>query len=356
MHNKGQITVFIIVGILVLAVMAGILFFIKSFGQEKIQSQGSSDIFNIGISVQKFVEHCVWKTAQEALDTIGEQGGYYTLPGVYNSAFQLPYYYYDTTTFLPDKTQVEQELSKYIDVMLPVCVDGFQSFIEQGYSIEYSIDEKSIDSTTALSLNSARFLVIFPLKVSRDAIVQEMSVFEVVIPTRFGTLLDVSKEIVLDAAAFPVLNLGKMHDLGNEHNLFIGVSNIENEAFFTLVDAKALGTQDIFDLNFIVQYKPNAPTQSAQSPIDAVLDQTKRFRLDPIPTLYASVGEKITHQITTPESKGTVTFVPLTNGGEIALDGQFSFVSQTAGEYTTTYVAEDESGTRDIGTITVVVE
>jgi len=94
MFKKGQVTVFIIVGVLIAAIFLA-LFITKQDAAKKLQEKTSiGPILLSDDALQNYIQSCIEKTAQDALLFIGEHGGYYELPPLSNSTFQLPYFFY----------------------------------------------------------------------------------------------------------------------------------------------------------------------------------------------------------------------------------------------------------------------
>ena len=89
--KKGQITIFIIAGVIVL-LLAGIIFFIGP----QLQSEDISDVPLEAQPLKLFVEECLSSTAIEGIRLAGIQGGYVDIP---EFALETDYstiaYYYD---------------------------------------------------------------------------------------------------------------------------------------------------------------------------------------------------------------------------------------------------------------------
>ncbi|MFH2028057.1 MAG: hypothetical protein ABIJ08_02885 [Nanoarchaeota archaeon] len=132
MKRKSQITVFIILG---MVLVLGLSYFIfireKSFQEvEKIDPEL--------LPVQSFIEACMTNVGREALNILGENGGYvYILPEIANnpqSYLQInpeqkyPYWWYDGTQRVPPLDFMEDQLMTYMNENLPTCLSGFEAF------------------------------------------------------------------------------------------------------------------------------------------------------------------------------------------------------------------------------------
>lgn len=251
--KRGQITIFIVVGIFILFVVAGFLFMKSSFERSEIEIKEEKMIESVqlGGNIQNFIESCIWKTGEKALELIGEQGGYYDLPEVYDPEFNLPYYYLSNEDLSPNKIKVEEELAKYMDENLPLCFNNFTSFKEIGYQIK----QEEMKNEVLIKDKIVLFKVHFNLEAEKGIFRKEWSFFEISISSRLKTILETNNQIILGIQKRPTsINLGKIYDLGNENNLLIEFSNLEDDVYFMVVDGESLSKQETYDFNFVVRY------------------------------------------------------------------------------------------------------
>ena len=86
--RKGQVTVFIIIGIVLLFVSAGIILITKKVTVEDITAEGQATVSSVPQvfqPIQSFTNDCLSKIVKEAVILIGEQGGYMDTKGKYNT-------------------------------------------------------------------------------------------------------------------------------------------------------------------------------------------------------------------------------------------------------------------------------
>ena len=132
MQKRGQVTVFIIVGIVVLATVLGILILNSSISKKTAGNQLEQIRDPLTTPVYTYIQFCIYQTGKDAAIYVGEHGGYYELPVIADLKFYLPYYFYEEQNKMPSKVIVEQELSKYIVHELPFCLKNFELFQELG--------------------------------------------------------------------------------------------------------------------------------------------------------------------------------------------------------------------------------
>jgi len=146
MLKRGQVTIFIVVGLIIFSVFAGITLLLK---QTTLSSLPTEKVPAEVAPVKSFVENCLEKTAHEGLYLLGQQGGYYELeqespelfyfnlfPIIYaenNSRLEpvlRPYYFSEQGKNFPSLQKIESELSKYLQENLPFCLNQFNDFKE----------------------------------------------------------------------------------------------------------------------------------------------------------------------------------------------------------------------------------
>ena len=128
MTKRGQITVFMIVGIFILLIIALTLFFTRSFVEEE-QDQELSQSAPIETSALKmFVESCLTKTSYDAIYYNYINGGFY-LPQFITlyKQWSVPYYYHLGYNFQPIEEQVEDGLSLYVQNNILDCLNDFNA-------------------------------------------------------------------------------------------------------------------------------------------------------------------------------------------------------------------------------------
>lgn len=137
MKKRGQITIFVFVGIIIV-VIAIFLLMINSGKREITLNEETLKKGEFGAEYQetaKAIYRCVESTSDNALIIIGLQGGY-LYPEKYEDRdlYFLSYHYYEGRSYTPNKTVVESELADYVSSYLGYC---FEKLKRNGLNIEY---------------------------------------------------------------------------------------------------------------------------------------------------------------------------------------------------------------------------
>ena len=205
--KRGQVTIFIIVGIIILFVTAGILFLVKDTktqGLEDAAELSSADVPQTFVPFKVFTEQCIRGVAQKGLVILGEHGGYIypDLVGKYNpldptesdgvllTSVAVPYWHFNSernsanvVTYDSHKPalhksedevlSVESQLERYMDENIDACLRGYEGFSEQGFVVEQGVrdvDVKVGDGRVIFTMEQ-------PLRISRGDVSGDLSVF-----------------------------------------------------------------------------------------------------------------------------------------------------------------------------------
>lgn len=166
--KKSQITIFIIFAV-VLLIALSFIFYITSIGKKTaFKPEEQQNIISVKDSANFFTQSCLKQTLKEALDRLGENGGYIyrnsNLKIQYTEDHMFTFLYIDRTNFLPDSAAVEQDIEKYIGEKIRYCVDDFANYEKQGWNVEIP----EIKSKVVIAESDVAASLDFPVKFSRD--------------------------------------------------------------------------------------------------------------------------------------------------------------------------------------------
>lgn len=170
-QNRGQVTIFIIIAIVILAAVA--LYFV--FG-------GSFQSVNVPASLQPVYNNflnCVQQDTTTGINIIESQGGYITPPEFKQGSQEMPfssqlnflgnpvpYWYYVSGNGIPEeqvpsKSEMESQLSNFIENKINEC--DFSDYYSQGFDISWenakadtSIKDSSIETSLNLDFSISR--------------------------------------------------------------------------------------------------------------------------------------------------------------------------------------------------------
>ncbi len=197
--GKGQVSVFVIVAIILVAAIVLYFVFRDSVGQESVP-ESVSPVFD-------YYSACLEQETRNAIDIAGAQGGYIYLdnyePGsdfapfashLNFLGFPVPYWYYVSGNGVvreqvPTKGDIEQEIARYVEEGARLC--DFESFRASGYKVEagepvaqVTIKEKQVDVR-----------VESPLTVSLGVDNAKKDNYEFNIKSEFGQMYSTARKI-----------------------------------------------------------------------------------------------------------------------------------------------------------------
>lgn len=196
MLKRGQVTVFIIVGILILFLAAGTLFVIKTYNKEKAQVEQEKLVKVSDFdSVKLFIEECLKKVSKQGIVHIGFHGGYYQVPEPADEQIfmRIPYYFDLGQKRFPTKEIISSQFSLYVKDNLQTCLNDFTAFKNQGFEFF----EKEIEVNVLLGKNVI-FEMNYPLRVTKEDSVKEFREFSSTIPLNFAEIYSIVEQTILE--------------------------------------------------------------------------------------------------------------------------------------------------------------
>jgi hypothetical protein len=238
--KRGQVTIFIIIGILLVLVL-GVIIVLKDTNNLKI-NQEIKEVNTFEVPIKIFVENCLTKSTLNGMEEVFAKGGYKDFP-VNSNLFEFtnndevltsPFYVFSENSLLPKLMEIEDNVAQSSQDKLIVCLEDFSQFEEQGLKIELEEPKINVNfaTNTLVSLN-------LPLKISNDDVQKELSEFSVLIPFDFKSKYDGLDDFIDEQKSSENLLVGKLSTL-----------SYENSADYKLTQFDDLGSDVLIDLYF----------------------------------------------------------------------------------------------------------
>ena len=231
--KQGQVTVFIIVGILVLFIFSAVLYLTKVASKEELTAEGVPIIAAVPQAfqpLQSFTEDCLAQTGRRGLLVLGQQGGYIypELVGEYSASnptnadgldlepIKVPYWHYNVlenenpqvsySSKRPalyaaedPELSIEAQLSRFVEENVAACLANYAAFASEGFVVdapalqEGSAELKEVQVTIADQ--SVNFWLKMDLTASKGGAEAELNQFYVPIPISFKKMYTAAAEI-----------------------------------------------------------------------------------------------------------------------------------------------------------------
>ena len=169
MAKKGQITTFIILGMVILIAFAFVLYARNI--QSKSQIENTKTFETEFSAINEYVTSCLKDVGYESLRITGLGGGYTYVPIILEIK-NTSYWYYNVVNLQPFLPVIEQRLNDYINSNLTKCTN-FDVFTNQGFVIKY--DQPT--TITAIAEDDVSIKVTYPIEVKKKNATKELSEF-----------------------------------------------------------------------------------------------------------------------------------------------------------------------------------
>jgi hypothetical protein len=243
---KGQVSVFVIIGITAVVVVSLILLFVNADKLKLINSSHETDYTKQAKPVTDYVNQCLNKIGLSAMKKLGEQGRLY--PNVYIAAKdrKIAYFYFRGKGYFPEKDELEKEFSDYIKENIRECINDFSEtnlVVEdkgKGIILKSKIDDKKIIVE-----------MTYPLNVYFGAKIIPIESFKTEIKTEFSGMYGLSEKIYTETEKNPDwISLDSLQDTGYKIRL---IKVDANTLVYEISDEKGLNDAP-FKYTFAVKY------------------------------------------------------------------------------------------------------
>ena len=221
--NRGQISIFVIIGITIIA-------FIFIFLLFKI------NVLDIGNTVppevkpiNDFVENCIKKSADDAVYYIGDSGGYYIVPKLATEN-KVAYYFYNKQNYMPSKEIVKNELSEFMNDAIFLCTKNFVDFPD------YEVKSSGTNTSVEFMNDSVYFKIKYPLSIKKADKTYVIKDFETSVKIRLGIIYDSIKKIMDMQMKSSDVCLDCIADTAIENNLYINMMDYHGDVIFGVYD------------------------------------------------------------------------------------------------------------------------
>jgi len=210
MKKRGQIAIFVILGISVIILVGFIGYTQSNLTQKKVSSEikETSKTPTEIAPIKKYAESCLKDVSDRALWLVGEYGGYidpegndtYGEPGTldYTIYNQEPYPYYIGGTPLT-VGDIEGKLSKYIIIEFEKCFN-LTTFEDNGFfikgpsinyqAINFNFNDVEVDSNVTINEDSVTVKIEYPMNITKRSFKATLKDFRADLPIRLGKIFN----------------------------------------------------------------------------------------------------------------------------------------------------------------------
>lgn len=201
MHRRSQITNFMILGI-VLLVAIGIYFVLKYTVLEPSAGEVVPPEY---VPVKNYVELCMKDLATDAVLLAGQQGGFVEVPAfvannppsyiepIQGGMWKIPLWFYKGEDRVPPLSQIEYQISSYVEKNLGACLANFTQFKN-----DFNITSSSPAAKTTIGEDKVTVEVKLPLQITglRDSQSGVISMFQADVDVKLRQVWELANQIM----------------------------------------------------------------------------------------------------------------------------------------------------------------
>jgi len=256
MNKRGQVTIFVILGIVILAIIGFLLYQKGVFTKQETTGETNEQFVNAQIEpIKSHIKDCVGLIAMKGIKLIAMQGGYfdpvyYKEVGIYN----ISYGCYQGANLLPTLAMVEDEFDQYMaddetQKELDECIDSFRNFEKLGLNVnekgELGVDINILFDKVTLDIN-------YPLEISKGDYVKPISGIYSELPVGLGKAHKVAADIINVECTNGEFDIDD-YIYKNEPLCMIEVGHFDEDAYPWYLKTIPSGKEEELDFHFFVQ-------------------------------------------------------------------------------------------------------
>ncbi len=245
MGKKGQVVLFIVVGLTILIGFTYMLLLSDEEGAETQLVRQTSGLASVS-AVESYLDACFQEKANDAIEEISMHGGYTNpISSVEYKFIDIPVYEDSIRNNSPTMEQVEQEASYAIEEKLMGCMDELPF-------PGVSVDAKSPKVTLAFSQGKTVTYIDYPLRISAGEQMKERSSFSLETPIDVAKLYGVSQAIVAAQLGYPRhVCVSCLSDIAQGQDAIIEYEQInDRDVVFSVAENKKNAVPFLFALRF----------------------------------------------------------------------------------------------------------
>lgn len=247
--KRGQLTIFIIIGILI--VIGIISYFLLNIQRQGFQNPEVD--LKYSILKEDFIG-CYFDYSKNLVDFMGVQGGYYDFHnGIYyeeTDFFSVPYYYNEGKINYPSIDFISNEISKAIYESLENC---FNELDEQNdfFELDFNIGK----TTTIIEKDFIKIKTDSNLVFSKDnkKVIVDLKEHSILIDSNIYSMHKLADLIMQNYKQDSSrIDIAGIHEIADENNLYISISNFRGHPYKTIIqisDESEFSPSDFLFLN-----------------------------------------------------------------------------------------------------------
>ncbi len=265
MQKRGQFTLFVIIGIVILLII-GITYYYKD---TLLDTVGVSSSISYPSEVQEIVdytEECLYENSVNAVNYVSQHAGYYVSDEKYSYQISdensIPYAYYDNYNLLLPLESFELSFEAYMYENALAC------FYLNPYDNNLSLEDFEFE--TIVGDESVEFDIKYPIKfIQEDQIFYLPEKYSYEIPARVGSVHEIANTIIELSIEDPTyFDYDTLSSLG----VNLTISEMNNEIYiFSILDPESYTDEELLNYYFdFAAFFP--PTEETDEDLESLIN------------------------------------------------------------------------------------
>jgi len=249
MKKKAQLTLFIIIGVVIVVAILGIVLITNLENSET--KTNSPEI----LEVVNYIEGCLEDTSKQGIVEVSRKGGYYP-KSTDTTILDIPYYVKDGVNLMPSKEEYSKAISNYIGDKIQECLNDYKSLGD------FKITNGEREIETVIENDSTTIFYTTNEVVETAGKKYEMAEFKLTQPSKLGTLYEEAEYLVSSQMILPgSICLSCVLEISTSENLDVITNELDDgTVIYAITDNKELINNE--PLSLLFAFKSNeAPNE-----------------------------------------------------------------------------------------------
>lgn len=224
MEKRGQVAIFILLGVVILIAAAFVLF-LKSNSSEGINPNAPEPKFE---SYFFFIDSCLKTKAEEAVKETAFRGGYFEFPGPYVQFIYLeyPFYLSGGNNYFPDQENVKESLALMYKELSLQCYDSLVDSLNNTLKVELG----NIKSDALITTDSVVFSINYPISIGANGKKESRENFRFEVPAEIANIHSAIGEFIgMEKETTDALCWTCLSDISEKYSLDIGMRVLDEK-------------------------------------------------------------------------------------------------------------------------------
>jgi hypothetical protein len=239
MNKKSQVSIFIIIGLIIIILSS---FFYIRFN---VKPELIIDNGNEFKDVEKHIQECIKNSAIESIELLGKQGSLNPTAYIASERNMVSYYYFKGKGFVPEKKNIESQISLFIENKMYDCINKFSDNV-------YAIDAQEIRIFSEIENDFISIKLETPIRVYHHGRRDDIYIPVIELSTNLKKIYDTSKEMIDNIIKDP--NWIDLEEI-NKKDLDIRMVVVNSSTIiYILTDNKIGLNKEPYSYRFAVKY------------------------------------------------------------------------------------------------------